>query len=386
MLGLPKKIPVVITTKTIAPGESRPVLSSTDEIFSESQITLMAVKQTFEDQGFNIKRTTKILPTISLDLTKDEILTFSKLSQVESIWLDFKIYSQLDTAIQVLDIPEIRKEYNVTGSGQSVHVLDVAMNLNHPNLKGSVIGSADLVNDNRWIDPTIEHHASHVGGIIASDHPTYKGVAPDTKLFSIKVLNSQGSGSMSTIIEGVDIAIKNKAKILNLSVGGLNPTCIGNCPVCRSIDNAADLHGITSVISAGNSGPLPYTICCPSKSERSITVAAVDDKGSLMWWSSRSGLLSLDKPDIAAPGNDIYSCSGDDGFINMSGTSMAGPYVAGIVSLMNQYTWDHYDRLLTPKETKFILKETAKGGLIYNSGSGLIDPSMIMNYLKNNVQ
>lgn len=365
---------VVIKPSDIPTGE--PVTATAE------YSTLKYVRTAAENVGVRIKRETRIVPTLSFDILKSDLQILAKLPEVKEIWYDFKTYTQLDSAGAKFGIPGIRQKYNVTGKGQTVYVLDVAMDLDHPALKNNVVGNLDLVKDPKWIDPEIEHHASHVGGSIASNNSKYPGIAPDAKLFSVKILNSEGAGEMSTIIEGIDQVIDHGGKLINLSVGGLNPTCIGTCPVCKAIDKAAEQYNIISVIAAGNSGFWPYTICCPGKSSAALTIGAIDDDKNLAWFSSRSGLGSVDKPDLCAPGVDIISCSGNGKFMNMSGTSMATPWTSGNVCLILELSKSGLD----PAVIKDILKDTADGGMMYNTGAGAINIDKALQFIQSSIR
>lgn len=365
---LPKKIPVVLV---LEPGQEY----SFDSVkpIQDSEYFVTAFKTVIQESGFEVKRTSSLFPTMALDVKPKDILELRKLNEVKEIWYDFTVYQTLDDSSKVDNIRQIRENYKVTGKGNTVYVLDTGMDLDHKSLVNSISGNKDFVNEDKWINPNKTHHSSHVGGIISSDHSTFKGIAPDTKLFSIKILNNDGSGSMSTIIQGIDSVFKLGGNLINLSVGGINPLCAGNCPVCQSINKAAE-HNIISGVAAGNSGFLPYTLCCPGKAEKGLTIAAIDNNKQLAYWSSRSGFGNVKKPDFAAMGVNINSCSGDGGFIELSGTSMATPRVMGYISLLREY-WSKRIPVekFTPDIIKNILKESSDNGLMYNSGAGNIN-------------
>ena len=359
---LPDKIPIVLVLQeTGIEGQG---------IIGEPQAKAI-VKESILELGGVIKRESEIIPTLALDVNKLDLESLLKLPYVKSIWYDFKIFSQDISWQNVSKIPQAKSQYNLTGKGQTVYIGDVAIDLDHPSLKDNIVGNTDLVNEGFWIDKSKELHATHVGGIIASRDSTYQGVAPDCQLHSVKILNSEGSGDMSTIIEFIDKVLALKGKIANLSLGGLNPVCKGDCPVCQAIDRAA-LKGLTCNVAGGNYGFWPYTICCPSKAESSLTVGAVDDNGNVTYWSSRSGLGSVNKPDFVTSGNDIISCKAGGGFISMSGTSMSTPVLSGMESLLFERL-NILGKSITPQQLHELVKASSSGGLAYLTGSGIID-------------
>lgn len=353
---LPKKIPVVIVLQEAAEIKDQPM-------------RVAAVSETFEKYGMPIKQIAeKSLSMIAVDINKVDLKTLAALPEIKEIWYDIKIFQQLDSINQVTNLRRLREQHNIPESDQTVFVLDVAVNDQHPSL--NVIGKHNVTEDQDWIDTKIEHHASHVSGIIGSNHPTYTGIAPGTKIYSVKILNHEGSGSMSNIITGIDHVISQGGKIINGSIGGMNPFCYGNCPVCQAVKNAA-AQGIIQIYAAGNSY-LPYTLCCPGKSPAALTVAAVDDNGNIANFTSKSGLGQVLKPDFAFMGVDVHSCSGDLKFMNMSGTSMSTPGVSGLVVIILIKKPN-----LKPDQVKEILKKSCNNGIPYITGAGIINPAKI---------
>lgn len=370
---LPKKIPIVIVSKDTAIP------------FGEGGISpepkLEPIKNLAGDLGLTIKREGKIVPMIAIDILKGDLPTFQSLANVKEIWFDFQIFNQGDRALEVSKIPQVRSKYNLSGEGEIVYVLDQGMDLNHSAIKNNIVGHTDLVGENQFCKVPDENHSTHVGGIIASNNPEYPGVAPNCKLYSIKILNSKGSGEMSTIIEGIDEALRLGAKIGNASVGGSNPFCYGTCPVCESINRAAN-QGLTMIVSAGNYGFMPYTITCPTKPEKSLSIGACDDNKNLAYWSSRSGLGQVNKPDFVTAGVDIKSASAGGGSIIMSGTSMSAPNLSGQVALIRERA-RILNLELNPIIIRKILLESATGGIMYISGKGVIDLDQAIEILNN---
>jgi len=211
----------------------------------------------------------------------------------------------------------------------------------------------------------------------------WKGIAPDTNLVGVKVLNEYGSGSSSRIINGIDWVIANKETYnittISMSLGG-GPTIA----MTDAVNNAVE-RGVVVVVSGGNSGGWLDTnaMGSPALAENVITVAAMNDKDHVTSYSSAGGesfWRTTVKPDVMAPGgsvigNRMYSADTNDndleghypdGFSNdlyqAAGTSMAAPAVAGATNLlieaMGGYeNWNY--TALEAKRVKALLLMTA---------------------------
>lgn len=255
----------------------------------------------------------------------------------------------------------------VRGTGIVVAVIDTGIAYTHPDLGGGfgpsykVIGGYDFHNKDG--DPMDDNgHGTHVAGIIAANG-NLTGVAPGAKLLAYKALGSDGSGSMSNVILGVERAMDpnddgntaDHADVISMSLGGSGDV---DDPICRAVQSAIDA-GVVVVVAAGNSGPSMGTVASPGVAPNAITVGAVNETGALAPFSSRGVPNSLTiKPEISAPGVNILSTvpfagtkhSSSSGYSSMSGTSMATPHVSGAVALLLQL-----HPLWTPAQVKSAL-------------------------------
>lgn len=183
----------------------------------------------------------------------------------------------------------------------------------------------------------------------------WKGVAPDTHLVGVKVLDDSGSGFTSDVKAGVDWVIANKLNynitVMSLSLGSSSIVST----LADSLNQAVD-EGIVTIVAAGNSGPGGNNVDFPGIVDKVITVGATNYKDEIAYYSSQGGTYySTSKPDIVAPGGSIYdltmfSADTDDNdaegnFTNdhyaddlqpAQGTSMATPIVAGAANLLVQ--------------------------------------------------
>jgi serine protease AprX len=301
-----------------------------------------------------------------------------ELKNVKYVEKDITFKAYLDDATGIMGIPQVW-DMGYTGKGVKVAVIDTGIDATHPDLKGKVVEWKDLINGKAA--PYDDYgHGTHCAGIIggsgAASDGMYKGVAPGVQFIGIKVLSKDGSGSLSTIMKGIDYASKTDAKIISMSLGSTEHSQAMDDLVTRVINS-----GKIVVCAAGNSGPSSKTVGCPADTPAVITVGATDKTDNMASFSSRGPTKDgRTKPDICAPGKDIISCRAagigekkaiGKYYISMSGTSMACPMVAGSIALMVQK-----DPSLTPQKAKELLENTAKHGNKFpncNSGYGRVN-------------
>ncbi|PWK47824.1 S8 family serine peptidase [Pleionea mediterranea] len=208
--------------------------------------------------------------------------------------------------------------YDTSASNVSVYVIDTGVS-NHSDFGGRVYNGYDFIdNDNNSSD--CQGHGTHVAGTVGS--ATY-GVAKSAKIFGVRVLNCQGSGSNSGIISGMDWVAQNHTKpaVANMSLGG---------GASSAVDNATNnlvAAGVVTVVAAGNdnSNACNYS---PARASNAITVASTANGDSRSSFSNYGSCI-----DIFAPGSSIRSTSINGGSTTLSGTSMASPHVAGVAAL-----------------------------------------------------
>ncbi len=296
--------------------------------------------------------------------------------------------NRMDIATHTLGLDKLWDK-GITGKGTTICVIDTGM-APHPDYKDRIIGFKDFVNGKEQAYDD-QGHGTHCTGITAGDGSSsagkYKGVAPEASLVGVKVLDKNGSGSFSDIIKGIQWAIENKQQyginVVSMSLGGPANQQADKDPVSIAAEKAVEA-GLVMVIAAGNSGPGGGTIGTPAQAEHVITVGAMDDKGTIqrdddnLARFSSCGPTSFDKrikPDILAPGVNITAASNKgDGYVTMSGTSMATPYAAGVMALASQVKPD-----IKPQELKDVAMSTADKlpdpkYTENQQGKGVVDP------------
>ena len=298
----------------------------------------------------------------------------------ERIFIDEQAYADLSQSTALIGANQVwsltdAAGLNLTGKNVRVAIIDTGIDYLHSDLGAclgstcKVVGGYDFVNEDA--DPMDDHgHGTHVAGIVSASGAA-NGVAPGARLLAYKVLSKDGSGWNSDIIAAIDRAVKDGAKIINLSLGGRGTP---DSPISKAVD-AAVANGVFVVVSAGNQGDQGFgTISAPGVARQAFTVGASDRTDHVAWFSSKgavSGYTELNKPDLVAPGVGIlstYSKSGDtSGSAILSGTSMAAPHVAGAAALLFQLHPDW-----TPDMLRSALANSAKdiGALLVAQGSG----------------
>lgn len=204
-----------------------------------------------------------------------------------------------------------------------------------------------------------------------------KGLAPDADLLSVKVLGYViGTGSTSQIIRGLEIAAEWGADVISMSLGGpVTTETPEEDPFYPVMEKLVSEENRIVVVAAGNEGPKPGTISSPGAMPQVLTVGAYDPiTGDVAEFSSRGPTPWDDiKPDVVAPGVNILSASTglldyavdkvNDRYGILSGTSMATPHAAGLVTLMRQAHHELLNTTLTVDEIKKMMEEWA-----YNNG------------------
>ncbi|MFW6066175.1 MAG: S8 family serine peptidase [Planctomycetota bacterium] len=292
--------------------------------------------------------------------------------------VDGPVHETLDASATLTGLDQARLRHpNITGSGYTVAVIDTGIAADHPALTGRYVGGYDFVNDDN--DPTDDNgHGTHVTGTAVSSDADHPGMAPEAGYASLKVLDSEGSGTFSDIEKALQWVADNRDAhnivAVNMSFG-TNDTY--NTSVTSMIsDELATLEsrGVFISAAAGNQwydNQPDEGVSYPSADGSAVAVGSVwtDDFGGVAWNSGAEDhstapdrvVSHSDRStamlDVLAPGTFITSTahdweSGAD-FVSMSGTSMATPSVAGFAVLLREAIEENWDPADWPEDDQW---------------------------------
>lgn len=302
---------------------------------------------------------------------------------VEKVWLDAPIAVSDAESMPQIGAPAAWSA-GLDGSGVTVAVLDTGIDTTHPDLDGGVVVlERDFTGSGTPVDQA--GHGTHVASIIAGSGEAsggvYRGVAPGAHLLNGRVLNAQGQGETSWVIDAMEWAASNGADIINMSLGVRGEYTDGTDPGAMAVNSISERYGTLVVIAAGNEGSyMPGTVTTPGTADRALTVGAVDDNDAIASFSSigpRFGDGAV-KPDVVAPGTDIIAARAagtnppfpvDDYYTFDSGTSMAAPHVAGAAAIVKSAR-----PTLSGDALKQVLMSSAQpaGNPVFSEGAGRI--------------
>lgn len=221
--------------------------------------------------------------------------------------------------IQQCNIPNT---WTITdGEGETAMVIDTG-HPRHTDIGDNAVEGKCFVPNESIYD--VEGHQTHCVGIICAQNNDsgMVGVAPRAKCITAKALGNDGSGNFDWIVNALDYAAQIKPTVVSMSLG----SPVGTTELHNAIKRLYDLN-IPVVCAAGNDGN--RGVDYPGNYPEVITVAAYDKNGNIAGFSGVGPGV-----DWAAPGVDIYSTFLNNQYCIMSGTSMATPFVTGIILLL----------------------------------------------------
>ncbi|MCK8493721.1 S8 family peptidase [Spirosoma sp. RP8] len=208
---------------------------------------------------------------------------------------------------------------------KTVWIIDTGIDLDHPDLNVDLTRSRSFVSGQTSADDE-NGHGTHVAGIIGAKNNNVgvTGIASGAKLVALRVLDDEGEGRLSGIIQAVNYVVQNgkEGDVVNMSLGGEG---ISNS-LERSILQAANA-GILFAIAAGNDGKNSDSYSPARVNHANVfTVSAMDKNNNFASFSNFGSSV-----DVCAYGVRITSTYKGGKYAILSGTSMAAPHVAGLL-------------------------------------------------------
>lgn len=223
--------------------------------------------------------------------------------------------SGIDWHLSAYGVPSLWAK--TQGEGVRVAVLDTGVAERHPAFSGAGNMHRNFTTDDSAFDTN--GHGTHVAGVIGGRGPM-SGIAPKVEILSLKVLGNDGCGSMDAVARALQFAVEFRSHVIVMSLGAP----VGNERLEKAVMAAAEAD-IPVVCAAGNDGG---RVSYPAAYGTTIAVGAVGRSGQICEFSSRGPEI-----DVAAPGDKIRSAWINEGYATLSGTSMAAPFVAGVLAL-----------------------------------------------------
>lgn len=256
-----------------------------------------------------------------------------------------------------------------TGKGITVAVIDTGVDYTHPDLAhafGDYKGY-DFVNDDN--DPQEgpgQYHGTHVAGTVAANG-IIKGVAPQAKLLGYRVLGPNG-GTTEDVVAGVELAVKDGADIMNLSLG--NSLNAPDWATSIALDWAM-AEGVVAVTSNGNSGPNNWTVGSPGTSRQAISVGATqlpyDVYNSVLFTSEGVAYPSAKVQGFPSVDSLLELNSGEFEFVHVglgAASDFVGKDLTGKIALISRGDFAFVDKAQNAKNAG------AVGAIIYNNVAG----------------
>jgi len=209
------------------------------------------------------------------------------------------------------------------GSGTCSYILDTGIDASHPNFGGRAQFIANFAGG---ITGDANGHGTHCAGTVGS---TTYGVAKNTRLFGVKVLNDSGSGTYAGIISGMDFVASDapgrgctNGVFVNMSLGG------GYSAALNQAAETMVARNIFLAVAAGNSNANAANYS-PASAPSACTVGATTSADARSSFSNYGALV-----DIFAPGSNVLSTWPGGSTNSISGTSMASPHIAGLAAYL----------------------------------------------------
>ena len=360
------------------------------------------------ESGVSLKKVERKFTTgnsFSARLDKDDIETLASQKNVEIFPINQRHLLLSESAPIINATTAWQKQnggINLTGTGQTVCILDTGVNASHVDLQGKILAQycycgAEFPRRNVSCCPSgvsqeanandENGHGTHVAGIIVSNNAIIRGIAPDTNIIMIRVFGNDGYAYDDDIAAGIEWCVNNATKfnisVISMSLGGGLYMSYCNSDTLASYIDDAVAKNISVVVATGNDGNTT-AISSPACVQSAIPVGQTYDSnlGTKIWTignltctdattfadkivcqSNRNSIVQL-----FAPGSVINSASYTGGYTTKSGTSMATPHVSAAIAILNQYL-KITSRTKTPAQIESILNSTGKK--INDSATGL---------------
>jgi subtilisin family serine protease len=322
------------------------------------------LKESYPSDDYKIVYIDSVVNRLQVQLPEEARVHFktevkAKLKQYKLLVWDEVLFDQVKTfndpqltdknASWYLKAININKAWDQSTGDKNIviAVIDNGFDLSHPELKGKAVKPYNVIDKSEDVSPGTINHGTHVSSTIVANGNNGQGlvgICPGCSFMPVKVQDKNGMMSNSYVIDAILYAIKNKANIINLSLGmqiqmGLNIPLPEQMAYINSgakdeeefwtdLFKYADEKNVTCVIAAGNSDMMtgfdPF-----QRATGTIKVGAIDKNLTKAAFSNFG-----DKTTLYAPGTGIYGAKPGNSYEVLDGTSMAAPIVSGFIGLI----------------------------------------------------
>jgi subtilisin family serine protease len=286
------------------------------------------------------------------------------------------VYAASQGAAKPLPVPQYApqklhlSEAHKLASGKRIKiaVIDTAIDTTHPAFGGGITETFDALGESTVVP---ELHGTAIAGIVGA-RAELTGVAPGASVLGVRAFSSEAKGPAQSytlaILKGLDWAVLNGARVVNMSFAGPNDPLLGQAIA------AAIKRGVVVVAAAGNGGP-DAKPAYPGAFPNVIAVTATDNADATFKSANRGTYIA-----VAAPGVDIIAAAPKGAYDISSGTSMAAAHVSGIAALMLEK-----NPKLSPEDVRWALAQSARkvsGSPATDLGAGIVDAAGALGAVK----
>jgi major intracellular serine protease len=294
---------------------------------------------------------------------KVRLIPYQFIAEVEEV-------TELPKGVEMIQAPAVWESSK--GQGITIAILDTGCDFTHPDLKDRIVGGRNFTTDDKGnleVFRDYNGHGTHVAGTMSAsqNRKGVVGVAPDSNLLIVKVLDRNGSGEYEWIIDGINYAIEQKVDIISMSLGGP-----ADVPELHEVIQKAVESNILVVCAAGNEGDghdCTEELAFPGSYNEVISVGAINLERQISDFSN-----SNKEVDVVAPGEKIVSTYLNGRYASLSGTSMATPHVAGALALIKALSNQRFERNLSEPEiyAQLIRRTIPLGNSPKLEGNGMV--------------
>lgn len=353
-------------TKSYKEEKGEFVVSELQSVAQSSQTEILAELQSLESQNkvSNINQLW-IINGISATVTLEALEKLAERNDVKRITHDFVVEAPdfqpeestprlPEWGLEKINAPQVWAEYGVKGEGIVVGIMDTGVQGDHDALKHNYRGRngdhkyswIDLTDHGYSVPTDGQGHGTHVAGTaVGGGEGEPIGVAPEAEWIAAKIFDDAGRSRASDIHEAFQWFMQPGGD------SSMAPDVVNNS--WGSADTYRtefweDVHawiaaGIFPLFAAGNSGPGIGSMDSPGSYPHAFAVGATNrfdqiaefsSRGPVYWENEYGEQIRYIKPEVSAPGQEIYSALPNGGYGLASGTSMATPHVAGAIALL----------------------------------------------------